>query len=284
MIETIRFKIKMAEELDVETIFKLKVDGLKQELGQRGLLKTGSKAELQTRLLSFITTHDGAAILKSGENEAVDENSTEDEELKKELEASLDNLDTPTNVEDGHHVDLTDDIVTTPTNNQPTENTNLPATKTTSVPTAINSKENTTLEKNSNAAKPALPPVKTVSLQLTEDQRKENRSKRFGGAVSETEKKKSRMERFSSSLSGKAEPVNATDKEKINKRAERFGAVSSVLTKTSETERLKQRQERFVDDKIKKRQERFGVVQATTKSNTDMEARKLQRAKKFGVK
>ena len=34
------------------------VDGLKQELEKRKLTKSGTKAELQERLLNYITTHD----------------------------------------------------------------------------------------------------------------------------------------------------------------------------------------------------------------------------------
>ncbi|XP_066930902.1 SAP domain-containing ribonucleoprotein-like [Clytia hemisphaerica] len=83
--------------------------------------------------------------------------------------------------------------------------------------------------------------------------------------------------------------------DKLSQRAARFGASvtssnttttnkpSNGINTTSSTDKLKQRQERFLDEKLKKRQERFGAIQPTKPSN-DMEARKQQRAMKFGIK
>jgi hypothetical protein len=82
----------MADELNFENIFKLKVDGLKQELGKRGLTKSGTKAELQERLLNHLTTNEISEITAK-ETDVNLENTNEGENL---LEASLDKLDTPT--------------------------------------------------------------------------------------------------------------------------------------------------------------------------------------------
>ena len=49
-------------------------------------------------------------------------------------------------------------------------------------------------------------------------------------------------------------------------------SLSLQTTTNSSTDKLKQRQERFIDEKLKKRQERFGVIQPTTVSG-DMEVK-----------
>lgn len=207
-------------------------------------------------------------------------------------------LDTPTLGSDGNHPELSDSITpiiedkknikeqSTTIEDQPQPF--IDAIKTVPSPTLKSPIAPT--EKTSNippnvSATPT-PSVKTGSLPLTEQERKEIRSRKFGGPVSEPERKKARQDRFSTSgLAsglGNKEPLTEVDKDKIAKRAERFGPISSINS-SSESDRLKNRQARFADDKIKKRQERFGVVQPT-KPTDSTELRKQQRAMKFGIK
>lgn len=273
----------MAEELDIDTIFKLKVDGLKRELEKRKLPKSGTKSELQERLLNHLTTHDIAAITNKGE--PLDD-TTEDEELNQEIEASLDKIDTPTVLSEEGQKFLGEEDAETPVVNEKEEEkkeelVENPITESTQVNTNVEEKEQPIQKKEVS------PSVKKISL--TESEKIEQRSKRFGTTVSETEKKKSRLERFGSD--SHKTTTNVGDGDKLAQRSARFGSSKTTNSKTitstdssiPNASKLKERQERFVDAKIKKRQERFGVIQSTNPSN-DLEARKRQRALKFGVK
>ncbi|CAB4035642.1 SAP domain-containing ribonucleo, partial [Paramuricea clavata] len=118
---------------------------------------------------------------------------------------------------------------------------------------------------------------KKVSLDLpkTDKERKMNRQERFGIPLNEKQKKLARAERFGAG--GKTNAAgnqklagftkDSADIEKLSKRAERFGAVSPIVTKTVE------------EEKIKKRKERFGV--STSGLGSDAEARKKMRAERF---
>ena len=127
----------------------------------------------------------------------------------------------------------------------------------------------------------------------SDEKKVENRSKHFGDSLGtttdESDKKKARLGRFSSMGMGKGDAVTDDDVEKIKKRAERFGAVSSVLTSSAGAaggvSKKDSRKERFADPAVKKRQERFGAITttATATTNDDMDARKQSRLAKFGA-
>lgn len=311
----------MAEQLDIESVFKLKVDELKVELTKRGLAKSGSKSDLQERLLQYVTNKSYTEEYKIAPDTSVgeedlsqDTSDTLEETLDKsntsEVFDKTDNLENcldktePVDSKDVDDEDIIDtpndddgpetcdvngdnvDIIVSPEKSDVSDNV-----KTTyDIDLDIDDKDSKITD-TSDVNQTKVSKVKIVSLPISNGDRKESRSKRFGGASSETEKKKARLGRFFSSVSGlgKGEPVTEEDVEKIKKRAERFGAVSTILTQPvdSSADRLKQRQERFADSSLKKRQERFGVVQKQSLNmsdlNADMSVRKQNRLAKFGT-
>ena len=298
----------MAEQLDIESVFKFKVEELKQELGKRGLTKNGSKADLQERLLQYVTNK---SYTKEYEIAPVNDIIVDDEKLKESSEKSLGKSDALEDCLDESEMvianfdgtkNLVDEIIdTVVTPND--DNVSIPIDEDVddddvdddmiSEKTVIGDNiENTDSIHNDIVVQDyvneiKVPKAKVISLSMTVGQKKENRSKRFGEASSETEKKKARLGRFFSSVSGlgRGEPVTEEDVEKIKKRVERFGAVSTILTKPENSkDRLKVRHERFADTNLKKRQERFGAVyKQSLNLNSDMDVRKKDRLSKFGA-
>lgn len=228
-----------SQELDIDSIFKLKVDGLKEELKKRKLPIKGSKSELQERLLQYVTTSSVSNDTLSVTSEQLLLADTSEEEVaKKDLEESLQDLETPNlldenpKFEDYSSVQTDADIIIT----EP-------------VPNAEDKKE----------GKDLVPKKKTtISFQSTQE-RIENRTKRFGTVVSEGEKKKARLLKFSENIETK-NIVSISSDDKMKKRIERFGKVSKLSSELSEKDKLELRKERFVDDRMKKRQERFGII------------------------
>jgi len=312
----------MEEELDIEAVFKFKVEELKQALAKRGLPKSGSKTELQERLLQSVTNK--AYINNDYGGTSANDSIGENEEYKELTEDHSDNLDDCLDKSDALEEDSTDkhdsselslnnsetidnlekvkdlddeiiDTVTTPnddvsaTDENPDDviDVHVKVDKIDKVDkNELPFKNEDTSEESSieNTSKPKFSKVKIATISMTNCEKKENRSKRFGEATSEAEKKKARLGRFSSVGLGKGEPVTEEDVEKIKKRAERFGVVSTILTTPdSSKDRLKLRQERFADTSLKKRQERFGIVQKQSLNlDSDMNARKQNRLAKFG--
>ncbi|OWF49436.1 SAP domain-containing ribonucleoprotein-like [Mizuhopecten yessoensis] len=117
-------------------------------------------------------------------------------------------------------------------------------------------------------------PVSTKAID--ENDRLKMRVQKFG-AVNPEVKKQLRAERFGTSEvtakgGDKISPAPAADMDKLKKRAERFGTVTStVLTKVDETQ------------KLKKRAERFGAITSTSLSNTENQGKLLKRKERFGV-
>ena len=110
---------------------------------------------------------------------------------------------------------------------------------------------------------------------LTEEDRKKMRSEKFGIVV-EADKIAKRGERF-----GTGEAADKASVEKIKNRAERFGIVSPIAQTAEEKDRIDKRKERFgnvandsnsskpisSDSAIAKRQNRFGIVEQDKPKN-----------------
>jgi len=247
------------EEIEIESVFLLKVDGLKQELSSRNLPTKGTKAELQERLLNFVTTRNN----QISESILDEEATTEDDELK--IDESIVNLDTPTILDDELNPKVFNiDSVTTPVSETDESKKDI-------LEETVNTKESADDKEKKTDTKvvtPIKPSVKTIVSSSSKD-RIENRSKRFGAPVSEEEKKRIRLEKFGGAAAVKSSDKKGLiaqvkgdlpDSDKIKSRQARFGVVESTKNSTPTNDKLKLRQDRFVDDRIKKRQERFGVV------------------------
>jgi len=305
-------------ELNVESIFKLKVDELKQELAKRQLSKSGSKADLVERLLQHVTTklYDTNDSLQ-GESIIASE---ADARLEASIEAELVNHEGDSTEVKGHDIEhvkesihnngiddneqenmadcvagvLDDELISicepsdessgTSKNNTAVEEFQI-VDQTTDILTSVGSGGEGIAEEqvSSGQSKPKFCPVTITSPMLSEKQKKEDRSKRFGdsqeASCEQIAKKKARLGRTFKSIGGE-ETIAASDLEKIKKRAERFGPVSSLLT----PDKLHSRKERFADPAVRKRQERFGTTTVSSLDLTsDMEGRKQSRLAKFGA-
>jgi len=309
------------EDLDVDSIFKLKVDELKQELAKRNLPKSGSKADLVERLLQHVTSKLYTTPTTTQEDEStVLEDSAISNEVDTKLEASLEaELDEEVEEEeveeekgDGggmdddldNSVSQEDEFTSTVSEGNTTEEEEFQILDQTTTDNAVHASDADTT-KAAEASTTAKQPVSTVPVNsekpkfcrvtitspvVSEKTKKESRSKRFadslgGDGGGDEEKKKARRGRFSSMGMGSGDAVTDDDVEKIKKRAERFGAVSSVLSPSvGSADKLSIRKERFADPIAKKRQERFGTTNTSSLNlSTDMEARKQSRLAKFGA-
>jgi len=303
-------------ELNVESIFKLKVEELKQELAKRNLPKGGSKADLVERLLQHVTSklYDAndsvldeplipseADVRLEGSLEAalVDHEADSTEKVKghdlDRTEESIDNHGT-SDTEQAEIVDSGADIlddefisIHEPHNDTSASNNKNAATvdefqtvgQTADVHTSVSIGCDGIVDEpvSCGLSKPKFCRVTITSPMVSDKQKKEDRSKRFCN-TDEVDKKRARLGSISSKSMDGGETFVANDLEKIKKRVERFGPVSSVLTPN----KLHSRKERFADPVIRKRQERFGT---TTSSSfnlaSDMEGLKQSRLAKFGA-
>lgn len=306
----------MSNDIDVDGVFRLKVEELKQELAKRGLTKSGSKVELQERLLQFITSpaNRGRALIKSLEQDI--DPTTEDELLNKPLDHSIDS-DNELNSgkeEDKFESDLeeeeqrliedeedesiiTDDPIADEVHIEYVEEKPAKAIKDFKhrpvkiVSATVKPPDTKTSTEISDEPKPASP-SKIIIKPSSDNEKRDSRTKRFGCATNEVDKKKSRIERFSigdstsdnNTSAGLSSAVSSTngDADRISKRTERFGVVSSDPVQST-SDKVEQRKSRFMDDKMKKRQERFGVITPSISSPASDSEKKNARLLKFAT-
>uniref|UniRef100_UPI00358EEF15 SAP domain-containing ribonucleoprotein isoform X2 n=1 Tax=Myxine glutinosa TaxID=7769 RepID=UPI00358EEF15 len=205
----------MADE--VVDVHKLKIAELKQELVARGLETKGNKAELVRRLQTYIEEHD---------NEVNEEDALAEE---------------PDVRSDYHAEDKEVETAALPTK---------------------------------DAEEEAEVPQQSVKVttEMSQAERMIKRAERFNVPVTEASKKTARAQRFgmpaTNTLGG--DQLGKEDMGKLQERAKRFGMNVSTVAQKLE-----------VEDKLKKRKERFGVV--TTACSGDGEAKRLKRAQRFGI-
>jgi len=250
----------MAEELDVDAIFKFKVDELKQELAKRGLIRSGSKSDLQERLLQYVTSQFNT---KEYESEPTDTSvadtdekltnslDTEDTEVADSVaecsgkhENSIDDIDNSDSTEvvcDNliNNVDETPNDTSVPDLEDCDEYTTVDQTdfiKHTCPEGVVVPDEHSNLEHTKSTSETKFCRVTITSPEITEGMKKENRSKRFGALLSEseTERKKSRLGRFSSMGLGQGEVVTEEDIEKIKKKSRKIWCCLIYFNKSSQ--------------------------------------------------
>jgi len=257
----------MADAGAVINLKKLKVAELKKELADRGLSTKGNKSELQARLERCLSEQ-GVVVSQDESEEIVDEHDVDEHDVEDDLENDADDLD---------DVDVGEDVA---------EHLGAEDLEEQAKDKEI-TKDTMVAEKQEKAATspvkkvPITPPgQKPASLTMTDDQKKAQRLARFGQSPpgAEADKKQARAQRFglsspTSNGTAKSSPIVAAkdvDVEKLKKRAERFGAVSPVMTKIEET------------DKLLKRKQRFGVAVVSSPADST-DAKKKKRAERFGL-
>ncbi|XP_031572057.1 SAP domain-containing ribonucleoprotein-like [Actinia tenebrosa] len=236
----------MADALNVK---KMKVAELRKELAVHGLDIKGNKNDLKERLKEF---------LRQQGHEVDHSEDAGDEEVEDDLEPATG---------DDEEEEISDDVLAEESLEQKPESNKV---------TPLNGAENKDpLPEVVQTKKTVQTPIKqavtaktVITKPLTEEERKLQRMKRFGSPASEENKKLSRAQRFGSNTSSISSPESG-DLAKLKKRAERFGAVSPVVSKIEDQDRLLKRKERFgaslitADDSIeakkKKRAERFST-------------------------
>ncbi|RUS87797.1 hypothetical protein EGW08_004462 [Elysia chlorotica] len=259
----------MADTSTMEDLKKMKVTELKQALKDRGLPISGTKPELIKRLCSALGTE-----VDQGEEDIDDD----DDDV---LEDDILNDDAP--------VPAPAKAPAQQAAAKPTPAVAVKAAITKPV-TAPDQTKQLTERKETNNIAPTDTTVTSKPVQvdkLTAEERLKMRAEKFG-AVSLDVKKQLRAERFgldtgnkTSSLSSPASktPMSAEEVERLKKRAERFGAVTSKsLSKADQ------------DERKRKRAERFGISNTSTVKTTvsvnstdsDLEAKKKKRAERFG--
>ncbi|XP_032222310.1 uncharacterized protein C31H12.03c isoform X1 [Nematostella vectensis] len=244
---------------DAVNVKKLKVAELKKELQQHGLTVKGNKSDLQARLTEFLQGQ--GVALHEGEDVEGDDDLDNDDHDEDDVLAD----------------DSVDDLVAEESlSEEKKESSSLSADE---VKSGKTEKIENPLPANGKEKKSSITAAKlTVNSAASENERKLQRMKRFGGPVSENDRKLARAERFGINLkeTGKQD-VNTTsttqatpiDVNKLKKRAERFGVVSPAVSNIVEKE------------KLLKRKERFGVTTVAAATADPLEIKKKKRAERF---
>ncbi|KAI0210072.1 hypothetical protein LSAT2_005199 [Lamellibrachia satsuma] len=136
-----------------------------------------------------------------------------------------------------------------------------------------------------------------VKKRLTEEEKIALRAKKFGVVSSEEAKKAIRAQRFGLTItdSQASKTSGGSETEKLKQRAEKFGMDEASKATPEVTEKLKKRAERFgtvtsttltkieSDEKLLKRKMRFGANTATAATDTEVEEKRRKRAERFGM-
>ncbi|XP_033761669.1 SAP domain-containing ribonucleoprotein-like [Pecten maximus] len=254
-----------ASENFLAELAKMKVPDLKKECKSRNLPTSGTKKDLVQRL---------KAEINQG---SVDPEDAVEEEVEADVadDSVEDALDQVLGEDDTDEIALTTEADTAPKESVTVSKVKTPIT----APDSVSKQVSTT--------------------GVSENDRLKMRVQKFG-AVNPDLQKQLRADRFGVSQSNakggnKLASAPPADMDKLKKRAERFGAITStVLTKVDETKKLKKRAERFGavtstnlsntenQEKLLKRKERFGVSTSTTDSS-EADAKKRKRAERFGL-
>ncbi|XP_018329647.1 SAP domain-containing ribonucleoprotein isoform X2 [Agrilus planipennis] len=261
---------------EVMNISKLKVPDLKRELKARGLSTSGNKQELLERLQSALKIKiDDAASAASADD--LDEDLLNDDDLDHEpmdgsesvltdIDAHLDeNITPPTALKK----DISQEKVIS--NEQSESKAKKVVLKRNSSALEEQLENHEVPEEKSDTKD-----KKILKLsQLSVKERLEMRAKKFGVPLTDEAKKAARSQRFSSnsssstnisSISQENDPVSL---DILKKRADRFGgSVSTVMSTLAQQERLE------------KRKQRFGVVTSVNGSTSQSEKAK-QRLERF---
>ncbi|CAH1238694.1 SARNP [Branchiostoma lanceolatum] len=262
----------------METMKKLKVADLKNELRARGLTVTGNKQELLDRLQQHMETAGDPKAPLLPEAELLSKDTSL---LSGEGDEADDSILAGEEEEEEDDEEEEEEQTTAQDNQENTETTN------TAKPTVV-----TSVSSESDDTKvPVKPP-------MSEAERLELRAKKFGGHSSEDAKKAARAARFGTSVSG---PTNTAAPAKGATTLSPLGDNSAISTEETgpEMEKLKKRAERFgmnvstavqseeEKEKLLKRKQRFGVATAgaagTPVSSDEVEAKKKKRAERFGL-
>jgi len=244
---------------------KMKMADLKRELQIRDLKVSGNKQDLIQRLQQYLEEHEGAEV-EDGDDDALGLIEADNEEKT--------TTEKPDDKSDKNDLDV-DESLTKELDDTVEESSE---DKTAETEAAVEETKNETATEttDNNATGDDKAEVKTDKpkiVEMTEEQKKEERAKKYGIKVtelSEDSKLELRKKRFGGQF-GKSSITDhkvEVDTEKLKKRAERFGTVVSPVLTNSEQE-----------EKIRKRKERFGGV-----SSSETDAKKQKRAERFGLK
>ncbi|XP_067934920.1 SAP domain-containing ribonucleoprotein-like [Watersipora subatra] len=248
----------MASELTSADLPKLKVQDLKRELKARDLSITGNKGELLNRLEEALKTLEAEALLEDAGNETDETSLVAETPVKPALSAG--SLKVGDAVKGSAAAKSASPLqaVTAPP---------IPGS------TTITAKGTTTDEVESTEQK-KLSRAERFGV-VSEDVAKSKRAERFG-IVSEEDKKAQRAAKFGLPVEN-GSSKNSDAAEKKSKRAERFGITASTDAADSAeiTEEARQR--------LLKRKERFGEVTSSLVNKADTDEKLKQRAARFGA-
>ncbi|KAK4879647.1 hypothetical protein RN001_007793 [Aquatica leii] len=257
-------------------ITKLKVPDLKRELKLRGLSVSGNKTDLMERLQTSMKSKlDDTASAESVDD--LDDDLLNDDDLDHEhldtSESVLTELEEQLDTSTSNAITkrkLSEDVSDTESRSTKKIVLNRNPSVTNNFEDEDRNGNDSLLISESDKNESNLEESKVIKLsQLSAKERLEMRAKKFGAPVSVEAKKLARAERFSarttsSSTSDTSEPNLDT----LKKRAERFGGSVSKAMSTAEQQ-----------ERLQKRKERFGVV--TTINGTSQNEKAQQRLQRF---